>query len=275
MPTENAPRGGNAFYADKYGKGKGKDKGKSKGKDYDKGKRGTKRNRDTDTSLSSFASSSSSAPAHRPNTLASPRTHARSSHPNTIPPDPTVTAGSMDGFFPTPATSAKESSNLTTGHASTQHLLQVLLPLETRTSNPRTNHGGFEGTWKTIHNVFHLRSHISNLRCHNRGCYSQSNPTLPQPTSLLLPGLPGSTNINALRLHNRGCNLNYYQTTLLAHNPRSLLSPLCLTNNLRLYHHPLGPRSTSPPCAAQQSRLRVQPSTTPPRQTARPHSLPG
>jgi hypothetical protein len=62
MPTENAPRGGNAFYVGKHGKGKGKDKGKGKGKDSDKGKRGTKRSRDTDTSLSSFASSSSSAP---------------------------------------------------------------------------------------------------------------------------------------------------------------------------------------------------------------------
>ena len=61
MPTENAPRGGNAFYVGKQGKGKGKDKGKGKGKDSDKGKRGAKRSRD-DTSLSSFASSSSSAP---------------------------------------------------------------------------------------------------------------------------------------------------------------------------------------------------------------------
>ncbi len=65
MPTENAPRGGNAFYVGKYGKGKGKDKGKGKGKgkDFDKGKRGAKRNRDTDASLSSFASSSSVPPA--------------------------------------------------------------------------------------------------------------------------------------------------------------------------------------------------------------------
>jgi hypothetical protein len=63
MPTENAPRGGNAFYVGKHVKGKGK--GKGKGKDNDKGKRGAKRNRDTDynaTSLSSFASSSSAPP---------------------------------------------------------------------------------------------------------------------------------------------------------------------------------------------------------------------
>jgi hypothetical protein len=63
MPTENAPRGGNAFYVGKYTKSKGK--GKGKGKDNDKGKRGSKRNRDTDnnsTSLSSFASSSSAPP---------------------------------------------------------------------------------------------------------------------------------------------------------------------------------------------------------------------
>ena len=147
---------------------------------------------------------------HRPNTLESPRTPARSSHPNTTPPDPTVTAGSTDGFSPIPATNVKEFSNLTTRHASTQHLRQALPRQETRTSNPRTNHGGFEGTRKTIHNVFHPRFHINNLRCHNRGCYSQTNPNLPQPTSLLLPGLPGSTNNNTLRRHNRGCNLNYY-----------------------------------------------------------------
>jgi hypothetical protein len=66
MPTEHAPRGGNAFYVGKHGKGKGKDKGKGKGKDQDKGKRGSKRNRDSDnneTSLSSFASSSSQQPS--------------------------------------------------------------------------------------------------------------------------------------------------------------------------------------------------------------------
>jgi hypothetical protein len=62
MPTESAPRGGNAFYV---GKQKGK-KGKGKSKDQDKGKgRGAKRPRDADnnsTSLSSFASSSSDPP---------------------------------------------------------------------------------------------------------------------------------------------------------------------------------------------------------------------
>jgi hypothetical protein len=56
MPTESTPRGGNAFYVEKY---KGK---KGKGKDQDKGKgRGSKRTRDADnngTPLSSFASSS-------------------------------------------------------------------------------------------------------------------------------------------------------------------------------------------------------------------------
>ena len=61
MPTENAPRGGNAFSI-----GKGKCKGKHKGKDT-KGKgRGAKRGRDSDgdnTSLSSCNTSSSSAPA--------------------------------------------------------------------------------------------------------------------------------------------------------------------------------------------------------------------
>ena len=211
---------------------------------------------------------------HRPNTLDSPRTPARSSHPNTSPPDPTVTAGSTDGFFPIPATSVNESSNLTTRHASTQHLRQALPRQETRTSNPRTNHGGFEGTRKTTHNVFHPRFHINNLRCHNRGCYSQTNLNLPQPTTPLLPGLPGSTNNPTLRRHNRGCKLNYYQMTRLAHNLRPLPSLLSLNYNLRLYHHPLGPRSTSPLCVAQQSQQRVQPSTTPPRQTARPHSLP-
>ena len=41
MPTEHAPRGGNAFYANQD-KGKGKGKGKHKGKDKDKGKRGAK-----------------------------------------------------------------------------------------------------------------------------------------------------------------------------------------------------------------------------------------
>ena len=41
MPTEHAPRGGNAFYAGKD-KGKGRGKGKGKGKDQDKGKRGAK-----------------------------------------------------------------------------------------------------------------------------------------------------------------------------------------------------------------------------------------
>jgi hypothetical protein len=211
---------------------------------------------------------------HRPNTLESPRTPARSLHPNTTP-DPTVTAGSTDGSIPIPATSAKESSNLTTRHASTQHLLQVLPRLETRTSNPRTNHGRFEGARKTIHNVFHPRFHISNLRCHNRGCYSPINPNLLQQTSLLLPRLPGATNNNPLRCHNRGCNLNYYQTILLAHNLRSLRSLLSHNNTPRLYQHPLGPRSTSLPYVAQRSRQRVQPSTAPPRQTARPHSLPG
>ena len=59
MPTENAPRGGNAFSVEKskrkYGKGKGKDKGKSKGKGC-----GAKRSHDSDsTSLSSFGSASS------------------------------------------------------------------------------------------------------------------------------------------------------------------------------------------------------------------------
>jgi hypothetical protein len=62
MPTENVPRGGNAFYVGKF---KGK-KGKGKGKDQDKGKgRGFKRTRDNDnnaTSLSTFASSSSAPP---------------------------------------------------------------------------------------------------------------------------------------------------------------------------------------------------------------------
>jgi hypothetical protein len=63
MPTENAPRGGNAFHV-----GKGKDskgnKGKGgKGKDPNKGKgRGSKRTYDnTGTSLFTFASSSSSS----------------------------------------------------------------------------------------------------------------------------------------------------------------------------------------------------------------------
>jgi hypothetical protein len=64
MPTENTPRGGNAFYVGKY---KGK-KGKGKGKDQDKGKgRVSKRNRDADNNgtslLSSFASPSSNPPA--------------------------------------------------------------------------------------------------------------------------------------------------------------------------------------------------------------------
>jgi hypothetical protein len=65
MPTENAPRGGNAFYV---GKSKGK-KGKGgKGKDHDKGKgRGSKRTYDnTVTTLSTFASSSSDQSAKRP-----------------------------------------------------------------------------------------------------------------------------------------------------------------------------------------------------------------
>jgi hypothetical protein len=66
-PTENAPRGGNAFYV---GKSKGK-KDKGKGKEHDKGKGcGFKRNYDnTGTSLSTFTSSSSSSsdqPAKRP-----------------------------------------------------------------------------------------------------------------------------------------------------------------------------------------------------------------
>ena len=65
MPTESAPRGGNAFYVSKS---KGK-KGKGgKGKDHDKGKgRGSKRTYDdTTTTLSTFASSSSDQPAKRP-----------------------------------------------------------------------------------------------------------------------------------------------------------------------------------------------------------------
>jgi hypothetical protein len=67
MPTESAPRGGNAFYV---GKHKGK-KGKGgKTKDQDKGKgRGSKRTRDSDTSgtsLFSFASSSSETPNKQP-----------------------------------------------------------------------------------------------------------------------------------------------------------------------------------------------------------------
>jgi hypothetical protein len=63
MPTENAPRWGNAFCV---GKAKGK-KGKGKGKDQDKSKgRGSKRTYDnTGTSLSTFASSSSDPPAKR------------------------------------------------------------------------------------------------------------------------------------------------------------------------------------------------------------------
>ena len=64
MPTEHAPRGGNAFYANQE-KGKGKGKGKHKGKDKDKGKRGTKRPRDSDTtttSLSAFGQTSSQPP---------------------------------------------------------------------------------------------------------------------------------------------------------------------------------------------------------------------
>ena len=64
MPTEHAPRGGNAFYAGKD-KGKGRGKGKGKGKDKDKGKRGDKRTRDSDTtttSLSAFGPTSSQPP---------------------------------------------------------------------------------------------------------------------------------------------------------------------------------------------------------------------
>ena len=61
MPTENAPRGGNAFFV-----GKGRGKGKYKGKDPKGRGRGTKRGRDSDsdtTSLPSFNSTSSGAPA--------------------------------------------------------------------------------------------------------------------------------------------------------------------------------------------------------------------
>jgi hypothetical protein len=60
MPTENAPRGNNAFYVNKSKGGKGKGKG-GKNKDKDNN-RGTKRAMDPSTSLSSFGSSSS-APA--------------------------------------------------------------------------------------------------------------------------------------------------------------------------------------------------------------------
>jgi hypothetical protein len=66
MPTETAPRGGNAFYVTKGkdGKGKGKD---GKGKDKDKDStRGTKRAMDPSTSLSSFGSSSSAPAAKAP-----------------------------------------------------------------------------------------------------------------------------------------------------------------------------------------------------------------
>jgi hypothetical protein len=88
MPTEHAPRGGNAFYVGKHVKGKGKDKGKGKGKDQDKGKRGSKRNRDTDnngTSLSSFASSSSDPPAKQAR-LTSNTTPALTTEHNPIKP---------------------------------------------------------------------------------------------------------------------------------------------------------------------------------------------
>jgi hypothetical protein len=82
MPTENAPRGGSAFYVGKY---KGK-KGKGKGKDQDKGKgRGSKRNRDADdngTSLSSFASSSSDPPAKQAHRLRSNTTPALTAEHN-------------------------------------------------------------------------------------------------------------------------------------------------------------------------------------------------
>jgi hypothetical protein len=136
MPTEHAPRGGDAFYVGKYGKGKNMGKGKGKGKDQDKGKRGSKRTRDADnnsTSLPSFASSS---------------TDPRLLQPNTAPPNPTVIAGSTDGISLITATSANGSLNPTTRRASTPLLLPVSTPLATLTSNPRTNYGGFEKTRK-------------------------------------------------------------------------------------------------------------------------------
>jgi hypothetical protein len=138
-------------------------------------------------------------PHHRQNTLVSPRTPALQSQPNTTPPDPTGTAGFTGGFFPIQATSARGYSNLTTRHASTPRLQPVPPPLETRTLNPRINHGGFEETRKTTHSVFHLQFHISNLRCHNRGCYSHNTTTLLHSTALLLPGSHGTTNNDKTR----------------------------------------------------------------------------
>ncbi len=137
---------------------------------------------------------------HRPNTLVSPRTPARPSQPNTTPQNPTDTAGSTGGFFPIPAPNAREFSNLTTRHVSTLLLQPVPTPLVTLTSNLRTNHGEFEKTRKTTHNVFHLPSHINYLPCHTRGCWSHNN--------LLLPSLPGTTtrnnNNHYFHRHNRG-----------------------------------------------------------------------
>jgi hypothetical protein len=80
MPTENAPRGGNAFYVTKGKGGKGKGKGKGgKGKDKDNN-RGTKRASDP-TSLSSFGSSSS-APAAKAPRLTSDTTPALTAEHN-------------------------------------------------------------------------------------------------------------------------------------------------------------------------------------------------
>jgi hypothetical protein len=118
MSTENAPRGGNAFYVGKY---KGEN-GKCKGKDQDKGKgRGSKRNRDADnngTSLSSFASPSSNPPAKQAR-LTSNTTPALTAEHNPSKPYPTVTAGSTDEISPIMATNANGSSNPTTRRAST------------------------------------------------------------------------------------------------------------------------------------------------------------
>ncbi len=141
-------------------------------------------------------------------------------------------------FFPIQATSARGYSNLTIRHASTPLLQPVPPPLETRTSNPRINHGEFEKMRKTTHNVFHLRFHTSNLRCHNRGCYSHNKPTLLHSTALLFPGSHGTTNNNHFRCHNRGCNLNYHQTTRLTHNLLHLRTLYRLKNHLRLYQPP-------------------------------------
>jgi hypothetical protein len=138
MPTENAPRGGNAFYVGKYGKGKARTRTKAKARTTTKANAGLNATGGTLTTLELHCPHLPRLLRHhRPNTLESPRTPARSSQPNTTPQDPTVTAGSTDGFFPIPATSAKESSNLTTRHASTQHLLPVPPRLETLTLNPR------------------------------------------------------------------------------------------------------------------------------------------